>query len=235
MLKDAVRARIEQIGIIPSVRTASAADARFAATAISSAGIPIVEISTTVSGAIDVIADLAGSMPDLVVGADVLDLETARLAIAAGATFVTSPGFDRRIVDLAKKARVLVAPGALTPTEVLAAWESGADFVKVFPCAHVGGERYIRSLKAPLAHVPMIAAGGVNQQTIADFIRAGATAVGVGTALIPHRAIEQRRPDWIAELARRFLSLVHEGRGRRLTLESDGGEHGGHSGQAQGD
>jgi len=219
--KHLVKARIESIGIIPSVRAASAGDARFAAAAISGAGIPLVEIATTVDGALAVIVDLARSVPDLMVGADVLDLETARRAVGAGACFITSPGFDRRIVEFARKENVLVMPGALTPTEVCAAWEAGADFVKVFPCAPFGGERYIRALKAPLSTIPLVASGGVNQQTVTDFVRAGAIAVGVGTALIPAKAIRQRRPDWIVELARRFLLLVHEARERLAAASND--------------
>jgi 2-dehydro-3-deoxyphosphogluconate aldolase/(4S)-4-hydroxy-2-oxoglutarate aldolase len=216
MNKHLVRDRIESIGIIPSIRTSSAADALFAADAISAAGIVVVEITTTVSGAVDVIAELVHTMPDLTVGADVSDLEMARRCVGAGASFVTSPGFDRRIVDFAAREEVLVMPGALTPTEVSIAREAGADLVKVFPCAPLGGARYIRALKAPLADVPLVASGGVNEQTVAEFIRAGAVAVGVGAALVPKKAIQQRQPDWIIELARRFLSLVHEARERKL-------------------
>jgi 2-dehydro-3-deoxyphosphogluconate aldolase/(4S)-4-hydroxy-2-oxoglutarate aldolase len=219
--KQLVKARIESIGIIPSVRAASAGDARFAAAAISGAGIPLVEIATTVDGALAVIVDLVRSVPDLMVGADVLDLETARRAVGAGASFITSPGFDRRIVEFARKENVLVVPGALTPTEVCAAWEAGADFVKVFPCAPFGGEHYLRALKAPFLNIPLVASGGVNQQTVTDFVRAGAIAVGVGSALIPAKAIRQRRPDWIVELARRFLHLVQEARERVAATSND--------------
>jgi 2-dehydro-3-deoxyphosphogluconate aldolase/(4S)-4-hydroxy-2-oxoglutarate aldolase len=223
--KHLVKARIEDIGIIPSVRTVAAGDARFAAVAISDAGIPLVEIATTVDGALAVIVDLVRSMPDLMVGADVLDVETARRAIGAGASFITSPCCDRRVIELARKENVLVIPGALTPTEVRAAWEAGADFVKVFPCAPLGGERYIRALKAPLSGVPLVASGGVNQQTVTDFVRAGAIAVGIGAALIPAKAIRHRRPDWIAELARRFLILVHEAREQVATVAGKTSEH----------
>ena len=222
--KHEVKARIESLGVIPSVRTASADDARFAATAISKAGIPLVEIAMNVAGALDVIAELVRSMPDLVVGADVLDLEGARRAVGAGASFLTSPGFDRRIVEFAVKQQILVMPGVLTPTEVTMAWEAGSDFVKVFPCAPLGGERYIKALKAPFAHVPLVAAGGVHQQTVADFIRAGVTAVGVGTALIPQKAIRRRQADWIVELARRFLVLVRDARQVVATAHNDGGD-----------
>jgi 2-dehydro-3-deoxyphosphogluconate aldolase/(4S)-4-hydroxy-2-oxoglutarate aldolase len=213
--KQVVRARVEEIGIIPSVRTSSADEARFAAETVSQAGIPLVEVTMTVPGALSVIADLVQKMPALIVGAGtVLDIHLARQCVDAGAKFLTSPGFDLRVVEFAIKEDVLVLPGALTPTEVMAAWQAGADFVKVFPCAHMGGASYIRALRAPFPQVPLVAAGGVNQQTAADFIQAGAVAIGVGAELIPRRALEQREPAWILELAHRFLSIIKEARGR---------------------
>src|ERR1700682_6083747 len=127
MNKQTVRARLEEVGIIPAVRTASAEEARFAAETVSHAGIPIVEITMTVPGALDVIADLARAMPELVVGAGtVLDVEVARQSVEAGATFVTSPGLDLRVVQFAIEHEILVLPGALTPSEVMAAWHAGA-------------------------------------------------------------------------------------------------------------
>jgi 2-dehydro-3-deoxyphosphogluconate aldolase/(4S)-4-hydroxy-2-oxoglutarate aldolase len=214
MNKDIVRARIEDTGIIPSVRTSSAEDARFAADAMSQAGIPIVEITMTVPGALEVIADLARHLPDFVVGAGtILDLQTARRCVDAGASFLTSPGLDTDIVEFAIQQQVLALPGAVTPTEVTAAWRAHADFVKVFPSAQFGGAAYIRALKGPFPQVSLIAAGGVTQQTAADFILAGAVAIGVGNELIPRKAVEQRQRDWIMELARRFVSLVKVARG----------------------
>lgn len=213
MDRETVRARIEEFGIIPAVRTSSAEDARFATEAVARGGIPIVEITMTVPGALEVIADLTRHMPDVVVGAGtVLDLETARRCLDAGANFLTSPGLDLRIVEFGIKRNTVVMPGALTPTEVIAAWQAGSDFVKVFPCSQVGGDSYIRALKAPLPHVRLVAAGGVNQQTAAKFILAGASALGVGGELIPKAALQQRRPEWIPELARRFLAIVKEAR-----------------------
>jgi 2-dehydro-3-deoxyphosphogluconate aldolase / (4S)-4-hydroxy-2-oxoglutarate aldolase len=213
--KHEVRARIEEIGIIPSLRTASADEARFAAETVSQAGIPLVEVTMTVPGALKVIADLVRKMPDLVAGAGtVLDIDVARRCVDAGAKFLTSPGFDLRVVEFAIKEDVLVLAGALTPTEVMAAWQAGADLVKVFPCAQLGGATYIKALKGPFPQVPLVAAGGVNQQTAADFIVAGAVAVGVGAELIPRRALEQREPAWILELAHRFLSIIKEARRR---------------------
>jgi 2-dehydro-3-deoxyphosphogluconate aldolase/(4S)-4-hydroxy-2-oxoglutarate aldolase len=186
MNKQLVRARIEESGIIPSVRLSSAEDARFAAETVSEAGIPIVEITMTVPGAVEVITDLRRTLPDLVVGAGtVFDIETARQCVKAGALFVTSPGLDLKIVEFALKESVLAMPGALTPTEITAASQAGADFIKVFPCAPLGGATYIHALKGPFPRVPLVAAGGVNQQTAAEFIVAGAAAVGVGAELIP--------------------------------------------------
>jgi 2-dehydro-3-deoxyphosphogluconate aldolase/(4S)-4-hydroxy-2-oxoglutarate aldolase len=213
MKKEEVRARIEEIGIIPSVRLSSAEDALFATEAVSRAGIPIVEITMTVPGAIHVISNLVKHAPKMIVGAgDVFDSDVARECIDAGATFLTSPGFDVRIVEFALGASVVVLPGALTPTEVTRAWKAGADFVKVFPCALVGGENYIRALKAPFPHLPLIAAGGVNQQNASSFILAGASALGIGGELIPKEAIRLRQADRIFTLAHRFLKFVQTAR-----------------------
>jgi 2-dehydro-3-deoxyphosphogluconate aldolase/(4S)-4-hydroxy-2-oxoglutarate aldolase len=214
MTKDAVRARISEIGIIPSVRTSSADDARFAAETVARAGIPIIEVTMTVPGALNVIADLARGVPDLIVGAGtIFDVATARRCAEAGARFLTSPGLDLKVVEFALKEKILALPGALTPTEVTAAWQSGADFIKIFPCAQLGGASYIHALKGPFPDVLFVAAGGVNQQTAAEFIHAGTAAIGVGTELIPKKAVQQRDERWISELARRFLGIVQEARG----------------------
>ena len=209
-----VRARIGDIGIIPSVHASSADDATFAARAVFLAGIPIVEISMTVPGALDVIADFAQHAPDLIIGADsAWDIESARRAVAAGAMFITSPGLDARsILEFVITEDVVVIPGALTPTEVSTAWQAGADFVKVFPCHSMGGPRYIRALHTPFPEIPLVASGGVTQVNAADFIAAGAIALGIGTELIPREAIAQRNAGWITELARRFIGIVENAR-----------------------
>jgi 2-dehydro-3-deoxyphosphogluconate aldolase / (4S)-4-hydroxy-2-oxoglutarate aldolase len=213
MDKEHVRSTISEVGILPAIRVASAENARFAAETIAQAGIPIVEITMTTPGAVDVIADLVRNLPQVIVGAGtILDAETARACLNAGAHFLTSPGLDPEIVQFARKENVLMMAGALTPTEVVAAYKAGSDFVKVFPCAQVGGDAYIRALKAPFPQIPLIAAGGVNQQTAGAFILAGASAVGVGGDLIPRSAIELRQPERIRELARRFLGLVRTAR-----------------------
>jgi 2-dehydro-3-deoxyphosphogluconate aldolase / (4S)-4-hydroxy-2-oxoglutarate aldolase len=211
-----IRTRIQEIGVIPAIRVSSPEDAVLAAQAVARGGIPIVELTMTVPGALDVISELVRNSPDMIVGAGtVLDIDTARLCLDAGAKFLTSTGLDMKVVEFAVERGVVVFPGALTPTEVIAAWKAGADFVKVFPCSQMGGDAYIRILKAPLPHVPLIAAGGVNQGNVADFILAGADAVGIGGHLIPRKAIELKQPHRITELAHRFMNLVKEARQRR--------------------
>jgi 2-dehydro-3-deoxyphosphogluconate aldolase / (4S)-4-hydroxy-2-oxoglutarate aldolase len=211
--KQEVRSRIEEIGIIPAVRVSSAEDALFATEAVSRGGIPIVEVTLTVPEAHKVISHLVQNAPKVIVGAGgVNDVKTARSCLDAGASFLTSDGFDAEIVGLAVEENAVVIPGTLTPSEVLRAWKMGPDFVKVVPCAQVGGESYIRALKAMFPNVPLIAAGGVNQQTASTFILAGAVALGIGAELIPREAIRRRQPDRISELARRFTGFVSSSR-----------------------
>ena len=213
-----VRAQIQKIGIVPSVRVPSAEDARFAAETILQGGIPIAEIAMTVPGAVRVISDLVKNAPEMIVGAgSVMDAETARRCVDAGAQFLTTDGLILEIVEYAVREDVVVFPGALTPTEVIAAWRAGSDFVKVVPCVAVGGENYIRALKTPLAQVPLIAAGGVNRQTASGYISAGADALGIGEALIPWEAVALRQSNRIREFARRFLNCVQIARGENGT------------------
>ncbi len=213
MTKEEVCRRIQAVGILPAIRVPSAEDALFAANQMVKWGIPIVELTMTVPGAIGVIEELARATPQLIVGAGtVLDVETARACIDAGAAFITSPGLDVDIVAFTVRNKVASIPGALTPSEVMAAHKAGADLIKIFPCAQVGGPDYIKALKGPFPHVPFIAAGGVNQQTAADFIRKGAAALGIRGELIPPRAIQRRDENWIHELTGRFLGLVERTR-----------------------
>jgi len=215
MKKEDVCAVIKEIAIIPAIRASSGADAHFAAEAVTRGGIPIVEITMTVPGAIELISHLAKHNPNTVVGAGtVLDTDTAHRCLDAGASFLTAPEFFLEIVQFAAQKNVAVLPGVLTPTEVAAAWRAGADFVKVYPCAQVGGEKYIKALHIALPQIPLIAAGGVNQQTAANFIVSGATAIGIGTELIPTEAIRRRQPERIRELALRFAGFVKEARAR---------------------
>jgi len=213
--KQDVRRRIEEVGIIPSVRVSSTEDAMFAAEAVSRGGIPIVEVAMTVPEAHRVISHLVKNAPDMMVGAgSIVDVEMAQRCLDAGARFLTSDGLDAETVKFALREDVVIIPGTLTPTDVLTAWKLGPDFVKVVPCGHVGGDSYIRDLKRMFPSVPMIAAGGVNQSTASKFILAGAVALGIGAELIPREAIRIRQPDRIAELARRFTGFVNDARNR---------------------
>ena len=208
-----VRARIEEIGIIPAIRVYSSEDALFAAEAVSHGGIPIVEVTLTVPNADTVISHLVQNAPEVIVGAGgVPDVETARRCLDAGAKFLASDGLDPELVTFAVKEGVVMIPGTLSPSEILTAWKLGPDFIKVVPCAQVGGGSYIRALKAMFPKVPLIAAGGVTQQTASGFILAGAMALGIGAELIPRESIRMRQADRIAELARRFIGFVSAAR-----------------------
>jgi len=214
MDKTAVRNRIVEIGIVPVVRASSPDEARMAAEALVAGGIPIVEITMTVPGAIEVIRQLSAAMgKDVLLGAGtVLDAATAEMCVAAGAQFLVSPGFDAQTVADAREKGVPVMAGALTPTEVITAWRAGADFVKIFPCANVGGAKYIKALRGPLPQVPLVPTGGVNLETAADFLKAGSAALGVGGELVLADALKAKQPQRITELARKYLAIVREAR-----------------------
>jgi len=151
--------------------------------------------------------------PEMIVGAgSVLDVVTVRLCLKAGAKFITSDGIDLDVVKFAVQENVVVFPGALTPTDVIAARKAGSDFIKIVPCGQVGGDTYIRVLKAMFPDVPLIAAGGVNQKTAYGFILAGATALGIGKELVSREAIRLRQAERIHTLASRFLGFVNDAR-----------------------
>ncbi len=214
MKKEDASRLITEIGVVPVVRAANAKQALLAVEAVCAGGIPIVEITMTVPGAIDLIAQIAGSVgATVLVGAGtVLDAETAAKCIAAGAQFVVSPGFDRETVEIVKREGKLVMAGALTPTEIAAAWKSGADFVKIFPCGPVGGAKYIRALRGPFPQIPFVPTGGVNLETAADFIRAGAAALGVGGELVQADALKAGNAQPIVQNARKFVDAVRNAR-----------------------
>jgi 2-dehydro-3-deoxyphosphogluconate aldolase / (4S)-4-hydroxy-2-oxoglutarate aldolase len=216
MQSDQARRQIEDVGIVPCARVRQPECAAFGAETLYAAGIPVIEVTLTLPQATEVIADLAVRYPDMVVGAGtVLDEQSARLCIAAGARFITSPGFIPEVVTCAKKAGVVVFPGALSPSEVIAAWKAGSDFVKIFPTATAGGTHYVRALKVPLPQIPLIATGGINQLTGFDYILAGACAIGVGSELLPEEALVNKQARRIQELARRFLLMVKTARSQR--------------------
>jgi 2-dehydro-3-deoxyphosphogluconate aldolase / (4S)-4-hydroxy-2-oxoglutarate aldolase len=211
--KKEIGAFIEQVAIIPVIRASSAEEARFAAEAVSQGGIPIVEITMTVPGALQVISELVKTMPEVLVGAGtVLNKEMARQCAKAGARFLVTPGLNKQTVAEARKLNLLIMAGALTPTEVMAAWEAGADFVKIFPCGNCGGASYIRALKGPFPEIPLVPTGGVNLDTAADYIRAGAAALGVGGELIVKTALQHRDARVISDLARSFATIAKEAR-----------------------
>jgi 2-dehydro-3-deoxyphosphogluconate aldolase / (4S)-4-hydroxy-2-oxoglutarate aldolase len=213
MTREEVKARIEQIGILPGIRVSTADQALYCAEILYASGIPIAEIPMTVPDAVEIIRRIAHEYPDMVVGAGtVLDSATAQRCADAGARFITSTGLIAEVVAATLKANIVAMPGALTPTEVIASWKAGGDYVKIFPAASLGGDLYIRSLKLPLPQIPLIAAGGVSQLTAENFVRAGASAIGVGMELLPRDAVAKRQDHRIRELARRFLAFVQKGR-----------------------
>lgn len=228
MDKQKVRERIIEVGVVPVVRASSAREARMAADAVCEGGIPIVEITMTVPGAVDVIRELTkSSSSGVLIGAGtVLNVDAARRCLDAGAQFLVSPGLNLQVVQLAAAERTLMMAGALTPTEVITAWEAGSDFVKVFPCGQVGGAKYIRALKGPLPQAPLVPTGGVNLATAAEFIEAGAVALGVGGELVQAEALKSGKPEIIVENARKFLAIVKEARARMAA--SSAAAKGGH-------
>ena len=216
MNKAQLRKRVEEVGIVPVIRTSCAEDARFAVEEVARGGIPIIEVTMTVPGAIEVIQEIVKSVPDVIIGAGtVLDTITARECIKAGAQFISNPALDVPTVQLvAENPNVAMMSGALTPTEILAAWKAGADFVKIFPCSAIGGDNYIRTLRRPFPDIPLIAGGGVTQQNAAHYLLAGAAALSIGKELIPRESMLLHKPDRIRELTRRFAGIVRSTRAR---------------------
>jgi 2-dehydro-3-deoxyphosphogluconate aldolase/(4S)-4-hydroxy-2-oxoglutarate aldolase len=215
MSKQAVLSAMMDIGIVPVVRTASAESAIKSIEAIYRGGIRAAEITMTVPGALRALEKLADKFGDkIVLGAGtVLDPETARSCMLAGAEFFVTPALKLSTIEMARRYSKVICPGALTPTEVLTAWEAGADIVKVFPCGNVGGPKYIKALKAPLPHVEMIPTGGVNLETAGEFLKAGACAVAVGAELVDAKTIGEGKYEVFEERAKQFLAAVSRARG----------------------
>ncbi len=214
MNKDQTKAKILEVGLIPIVRAASAEDAFKAAEAIIAGGVGIAEITMTVPGAIRVMEKVADRYGDKVLlgAGTILDTQTARAALLAGAEFLVSPSLNLGVIETANRYSKACLPGALTPTEVVTAWQAGATFVKIFPCGAVGGAKYIKALKGPLPQVAMVPTGGVNLQTTPELLRAGASAVAVGTDLVDTKALQEGRLDAITENAKKFLEAVRAAR-----------------------
>jgi 2-dehydro-3-deoxyphosphogluconate aldolase/(4S)-4-hydroxy-2-oxoglutarate aldolase len=216
MNKQKVSDRIAEIGVVPVVRASSSREALIAAEAVCQGGIPIVEITMTVPGAVEVIRELSkSSASEVLIGAGtVLDPETARRCLDAGAQFLVSPGLNLQTVELAVREKILIMAGALTPTEVITAWNAGSDFVKIFPCGQVGGAKYIKALRGPLPQIPLVPTGGVNLNTAAEFIEAGAAALGIGGELVQAEALKSGKSQIIADNARKFVEIVKQTRAR---------------------
>jgi len=214
MHKNEVIKQIRDIGIIPVVRASSGDEAMRAIDAIREGGVSVLEITMTVPGAVNVIAQVAARYgDDAIIGAGtVLDAETARACILNGAQFVVSPSLNLETIACCRRYGVAVLPGALTPTEIVTAWTAGADFVKVFPAGSLGGASYIKSLKAPLPQIEMVPTGGVSIKTAADFIKAGSSALGVGADLVDLKAIREGQASVITERAKQYVDIVREAR-----------------------
>lgn len=213
MNKDEIISRITSSGVIPVIRASSKEEALAVIEAIAAGGITTIEITMTVPNAIDLIASLSSTRDDLLIGAgSVLDPETARECIAAGAQFIVSPATNFDTIVYCNESEIVVMPGALTPTEIVNAWDAGADFVKVFPADSMGGAKYLRSLKAPLPDIKLIPTGGVNQSTAAEFIKAGAEAIGVGADLVDLAAIREGRASDVTSAAKKYLEIVADAR-----------------------
>ena len=214
MNKSEVLKQIKETGVIPVVRATTADEAMRAIDAIREGGIAVLEITMTVPGAVGVIEQVAARFGnDALVGAGtVLDAETAKVCISAGAQFIVSPALNMETIAYCREQDVAVIPGALTPTEVVQAWNAGADFVKVFPAGAVGGASYLKALNAPLPQIELVPTGGVSLKTAADFIKAGAAALGVGADLVDIKAIREGQAGMITERAKQFIQIVHEAR-----------------------
>jgi 2-dehydro-3-deoxyphosphogluconate aldolase/(4S)-4-hydroxy-2-oxoglutarate aldolase len=211
-----VLAKILDEGIIPVIRVASAQEAFEVSRAIKEGGISVIEVAMTTPGAMDAIKEASQKFgKEVLLGAGtVLDPETARAALLNGAKFLVSPSLNLEVIKMANRYSAVVIPGALTPTEILAAWEAGADLVKVFPIAQVGGPAYLKAIQAPLPHIPLVPTGGVNLQNAGEFIKAGAAAIAVGGELVDKKAAAEKRYSVISENAQKFLAEVKKARGK---------------------
>jgi 2-dehydro-3-deoxyphosphogluconate aldolase/(4S)-4-hydroxy-2-oxoglutarate aldolase len=215
MEKREVFNRMVSEGLIPVVRVSSAREAMDVADAIKEGGVSFIEITMSVQGAIDVIKELTQKYKDeIIMGAGtVLDTETGRAALLAGAQFIVSPTLNLDLIQLAHRYSAVVIPGAATPTEILTAWNAGADMVKVFPAGQLGGPEYLKALRGPLPQILLVPTGGVNLQNAGAFIKAGATALGVGGELVDKQAVKEKKFNVITDNTRAFLKVIKEARG----------------------
>jgi 2-dehydro-3-deoxyphosphogluconate aldolase/(4S)-4-hydroxy-2-oxoglutarate aldolase len=212
--KEKTLALIREVGLIPIVRAPSASDALRAAEVIIEGGIGIAEITMTVPNAIRVMEIVAGKFGDKVLlgAGTILDPKSCQAALLAGAEFIVSPSLNSQVIDVARRHGKACFPGALTPTEVVSAWQSGADMVKIFPCGPVGGPSYIKALKGPFPQIDFIPTSGVNLETTAEFIKAGAAAVGVGGELVNVKVLKEGKLEVVVATARKFIEAVRSAR-----------------------
>lgn len=211
MRKEQIVEKLREIGLVPVLRAESEQQALGIASAIANGGVTVLEITMTVPGAIRVMARLTKERPDILIGAGtVLDAETARMCMLEGAQFVVSPALNLKTIEMCHRYSIPVLPGALTPTEVVTAWQAGADVIKVFPASALGGAKYLKSLKAPLPQVEMIPTGGVSLATAKEFLEAGSFALGVGADLVDTKAMAEGKPEKITESAKKYLEIVRE-------------------------
>lgn len=211
MRKEEIVAKLREIGLVPVLRAESEEQALGIAAAIAEGGVTVLEVTMTVPGAVRVMGRLTKERPDLLIGAGtVLDAETARVCMLEGAQFVVSPALNLKTIEMCHRYSIPVLPGALTPTEVVTAWQAGADVIKVFPASALGGAKYLKSLKAPLPQVEMIPTGGVSLATAKEFLEAGSFALGVGADLVDTKAMAEGKPEKITESAKKYLEIVRE-------------------------
>ena len=226
MHKSEVLQRIREVGLVPVLRADSEDEALAIAYALEAGGVTILEVTMTVPGAVDAIRRLSEEASDrILIGAGtVLDPETARACMLAGAQFIVSPALNVKTIEICRRYNIAVFPGGLTPTEIVSAWEAGADAVKVFPCSAMGGAKYLKALKAPLPQIELIPTGGVSLATAQEFLEAGAFALGVGGDLVDNKAIRAGKPEVITENARKYLQIVgdYHRSSTRTTYETAG-------------
>ena len=214
MEKAEVLKRLQETGLVPVLRAASVEKAIALAEAVAAGGVNVLEVTMTVPGAVEVIARLVRDRPDILVGAGtVMDPETAERCISTGAMFVVSPALNVKTIALCQRHSVAVLPGALTPTEIVTAWDAGADVVKVFPASSLGGAKYLKALHGPMPQLKLIPTGGVSLATAEDFLRSGALALGVGSDLVDTKAVAQGKPEIITETAAKYMAIVKKVRG----------------------
>lgn len=205
---------IREVGVVPIIRASTEEDAFQAVEAIVAGGVPIAEITMVVPNALRVMERAVEHFGDKVLlgAGSVLDTETCRSAIFAGAEFIVTPTLDVKVIEMARRYSKACVPGGLTPTEILTAWQAGADMVKVFPCGPVGGPRYLKSIRGPLPQIDLVPTGGVDLESAPKFIKAGAAAIAVGGELVNAKALREGNTEAITSAARQYVEVVRQAR-----------------------